>query len=126
MPDENEVDEYLEGFVCRAGFAPDVCHCGLPLEDHRLGGAAEHNFISKGETVSKDELESVRLEVASRLEDMIGDIFTPQMMLTLVARHPTNRECYIVVTSDTDLVEVAKKLMKEQGGKDAHEKGCNR
>jgi predicted RNA-binding Zn-ribbon protein involved in translation (DUF1610 family) len=25
----------------------DVCHCGLPEEDHRHGGAAEHNFIPK-------------------------------------------------------------------------------
>lgn len=76
--------------------------------------------------MTRGELELVRLDVAARLEDMIGDIFTSQMMLTLVARHPTNQECYIVVTSDTDLVEVAKKLMKDQGGKDAHEHGCNR
>ena len=25
----------------------DVCHCGLPVEDHKLGGAAEHNFVPK-------------------------------------------------------------------------------
>ena len=27
----------------------DLCHCGLPLEDHRLGGAAEHNFTPRCE-----------------------------------------------------------------------------
>jgi hypothetical protein len=26
---------------------PEICHCGLPAEDHKLGGAAEHNFTPK-------------------------------------------------------------------------------
>lgn len=29
----------------------EVCHCGLPEEDHRHGGAAEHNFKPKSEVV---------------------------------------------------------------------------
>lgn len=30
----------------READAPDaVCHCGLGPEDHKLGGAAEHNYI---------------------------------------------------------------------------------
>ena len=75
--------------------------------------------------MTKLNLELLRGSIASHLARM-ESIFAPEMMLTFVARHPTNGECYVVVTNDTDLAEVAKKLLKEQGGIDAHEKGCNR
>jgi hypothetical protein len=78
-----------------------------------------------GTPVTKFDLERLRLDIAAHLEGMAA-MFTPDMMLTFVARHPANGECYVVVSSDTDLAEVAKKCLKDQGGRDAHEKGCNR
>jgi len=75
--------------------------------------------------MTRFDLERLRLVVAAHLERM-APLFTDEMMLTFVARHPTTRECYVVVTSDGDLAEVGKLLLKEKGGRDAHEHGCNR
>ena len=33
------------------GDTDEVCHCGLPIEDHKLGGAAEHDYVPKSERV---------------------------------------------------------------------------
>lgn len=57
--------------------------------------------------LSKVEFELLRQRVAYILVSEVEPIFTPEMMLTLVARHPTNTECYIVTTSDKDLTAVA-------------------
>lgn len=52
-------------------------------------------------------LERVRELVASALCDEIAPLFTPDMKLTLVARHPDNPECHLLVTNDADLPAVA-------------------
>ena len=57
-------------------------------------------------------LESVRLDIADRLEDMRADLFTEDMLLTLVARHPMKPECFIVVSAD-DVGKVAELLRKQ-------------
>lgn len=51
------------------------------------------------------KLELTRDTIADALEDLRTDLFSPEMRLTLIARHPTNPECEIVVSSD-DLVAV--------------------
>lgn len=54
--------------------------------------------------MSKWELESLRQNIALRLEKM-ESMFTKEMRLTFVARHPDNPECIVIVSSD-DLTEM--------------------
>jgi hypothetical protein len=61
-----------------------------------------------------NELQKVRLEILRRkvtevLDELHQQCFTPDMLLTFVARHPSNPECYVMVTAD-DLAKVAELL----------------
>jgi hypothetical protein len=53
------------------------------------------------------QLEMLREHIANAICDHLEPIFTPDMMLTLIARHPTNKNCFIVISADNDRQAVA-------------------
>lgn len=60
------------------------------------------------------DLELLRIEIATRLE-AVAPMFTSEMRLTFVARHPGNPECIVIVTDD-NLDEMLRDV-KAQGEK---------
>ena len=61
------------------------------------------------------EHELLRQRIADVLAARLGPLFTPDMRLTFLARHPTNPECCVVVSSDADLPAAAETLLRLAG-----------
>ena len=57
--------------------------------------------------MTKIALELLRIRIAEAICSHLEPIFSAEMMLTLVVRHPTNAECFIVIGSDSNLGAVA-------------------
>lgn len=66
-------------------------------------------------------MESVRQDCAEALEALQTKTFRPEMMLTLIVRHPTNTEAELVVSSDEDLDAVQEVLKRSMRRRAAHE-----
>jgi len=50
--------------------------------------------------LSSLDMELIRRKVGAALV-RLEPLFVPEMLLTFLARHPTNPECFIIVSSDT-------------------------
>ena len=57
--------------------------------------------------MSAADLELLRQKIANSICNHLEPMCSKEMMLTLVVRHPTNSECFIVVSSDNDAEAVA-------------------
>lgn len=62
------------------------------------------------------QLMTLERDVNAKLADIAGH-FTPEMRLTLVARHPDNPECYFIFTRD-DPAAVAALVAKDKHHRD--------
>lgn len=61
--------------------------------------------------MNMNQLEEVRRIIHRHLEEIEVE-FAEEMKLTFIARHPTNPECWIVLTND-DLKSLATRLLEE-------------
>jgi hypothetical protein len=58
-----------------------------------------------GEQSREAKLQAVREAVVLALDQVHRENFAPEMQLTFVARHPTNKDCYVVISDDDELAD---------------------
>lgn len=56
----------------------------------------------------------LKADLVAALTDHVEPLFVDGMVLTLVARHPTRRECWVVL-SDDDPAKVIETIQKAKG-----------
>ena len=69
-----------------------------------------------------NRFERVAPEIHARL-GFIAELLTPDVCLTLVMRHPTDADCYFIISDDTDYEAVAA-LVRHHADLEASDASC--
>lgn len=63
----------------------------------------------------KEKLQATKESIVLALDDVHQRHFTPEMLLTFVARHPTNKDCFMLISDDDELVDFLNSHLQPKG-----------